>query len=186
MFRTWLGRQASPLRALSQLEQRFQTPSSRRPCCVLLVDELDYIMNRKQNVIYNLFDWPGRRQARLVVVGIANTMDLPEQLMPRVHSRLGLTRMTFAPYTREQLQRIVQERLRGLEAFDDDAVELCARKVASVSGDVRRALQICRRAAEICQLEQVRVHVRRMVSDSFSMNCTASLFGIAQDRLEKG
>jgi len=35
-------------------------------------------------------------------------------------------------------------RLLGLDLFDKNAIEFCARKVASVSGDVRRALQICR------------------------------------------
>ena len=33
--------------------------------------------------------------------------------------------------------------------FDPDAVELCARKVAAVSGDARRALDICRRAVDL-------------------------------------
>jgi len=40
-------------------------------------------------VIYNIFDWPTRRDARLAVVAIANTMDLPERMMiSRVASRL--------------------------------------------------------------------------------------------------
>lgn len=33
------------------------------------------------------------------------------------------------------------------------AIELATRKVAAVSGDARRALDICRRAAEVAQLE---------------------------------
>ena len=32
---------------------------------------------------------------------------------------------------------------------------MCARKVASISGDIRRALMICRRAAEICEREEL-------------------------------
>lgn len=95
-------------------------------------------------MLYNLFEWPTRRNARLVVVGIANTMDLPERLLPKIHSRLGLGRIVFAPYRQEQIQEIVRSRLQGLDAFMDLAVELAARKVASWSGDVRRALQICR------------------------------------------
>ena len=35
--------------------------------------------------------------------------------------------------------------------FDKDAVNLVARKVSSLSGDARRALDICRRATEIAQ-----------------------------------
>jgi len=47
------------------------------------------LWTKKQSVIYNIFDWPTRRDARLVVVAIANTMDLPERMMiSRVASRL--------------------------------------------------------------------------------------------------
>ena len=43
--------------------------------------------------------------SRLVVLAIANTMDLPERIMMnRVSSRLGLTRLTFSPYTHDQLR----------------------------------------------------------------------------------
>ena len=85
--------------------------------------------------------------SRLVVLAIANTMDLPERIMMnRVSSRLGLTRLTFSPYTHDQLKEIVAARLSGLRVFDGDAVQLVARKVASLSGDARRALDICRYA----------------------------------------
>ena len=51
--------------------------------------QLDLLWNRKQNVLYNIFDWPTRPQAKLVVLAIANTMDLPERIMKnRVSSRL--------------------------------------------------------------------------------------------------
>ena len=40
-------------------------------------------------MLYNLFEWPTRRLARLIVLAIANTMDLPERvMMKRVSSRL--------------------------------------------------------------------------------------------------
>ena len=36
---------------------------------MVLVDELDFLVTRKQSVLYNLFDWPTRRHARLIVIG---------------------------------------------------------------------------------------------------------------------
>ena len=54
-------------------------------------------------MLYNLFDWPTRAHAKLVVLGVANTMDLPERMLPRVCSRLGLRRISFAPYRHEQV-----------------------------------------------------------------------------------
>ncbi|XP_016335636.1 origin recognition complex subunit 1 isoform X1 [Sinocyclocheilus anshuiensis] len=143
---------ATPDHAAALLEKRFSTPAPKKETTVLLVDELDLLWTRKQNVMYNLFDWPTRRNARLVVLTIANTMDLPERIMiNRVASRLGLTRMSFQPYTFKQLQQIITSRLNRVKAFEEDALQLVSRKVAALSGDARRCLDICRRATEICE-----------------------------------
>ncbi|KAK3579139.1 hypothetical protein CHS0354_022157 [Potamilus streckersoni] len=148
------GQKATPDHAADLLNKRFSSPGMKKGTTVMLVDELDLLWTRKQDVMYNIFDWPTRQHARLIVVAVANTMDLPERIMmKRVSSRLGLTRMTFQPYTFKQLQTIVLSRMQGLEAFDGDAVQLAARKVAAVSGDARRALDVCRRATEIAETE---------------------------------
>lgn len=73
LWKALTGRTAAPQKAAAYLDQRFRTHNPRRPVCVLLVDELDYIMTRQQNVLYNLFDWPARRDSRLIVIGISNT-----------------------------------------------------------------------------------------------------------------
>nr|CAD7586794.1 unnamed protein product [Timema genevievae] len=145
------GQKTKPEQAQHMLERRFKSPAPRRTATVLLVDELDLLWTKRQDVVYNLLDWPSHSCSRLIVVAVANTMDLPERLlMNRVTSRMGLTRVTFQPYTFRQLQEIVLSRLEGLSApFDPDAIQLVARKVASVSGDARRALDMCRRAVEL-------------------------------------
>ncbi|XP_066125294.1 origin recognition complex subunit 1 isoform X1 [Saccopteryx bilineata] len=147
------GQKATANHAVEVLAKRFCTQGSSQETTVLLVDELDLLWTQKQDVMYNLFDWPTHKEARLVVLAIANTMDLPERIMMnRVSSRLGLTRMSFQPYTYRQLQQILVSRLQHLKAFEDDAIQLVARKVAALSGDARRCLDICRRATEICEL----------------------------------
>ena len=77
------------------------------------------------------------------------------QLLPRVHSRLGIRRVNFHPYGMHEIATILNDRLGKLEVFHGDGVELAGRKVASVSGDIRRALEICRLAAQIADVEQV-------------------------------
>lgn len=135
------------------LEDLFVNVKKLEPT-VMLIDELDILCTKRQDVVYNLLDWPTKAKNQLVVITIANTMDLPERLlMSRVTSRLGLTRLTFQPYTFKQLQEIVTKRLSGTNSFNPDAVQFVARKVASVSGDARRALDICRRSAEIAEAE---------------------------------
>jgi len=47
---------------------------------VLLVDELDALITQKQTLLYNLFEWPCNNTSRLLVISIANTMNLPERL----------------------------------------------------------------------------------------------------------
>ncbi|XP_055917157.1 origin recognition complex subunit 1 [Eupeodes corollae] len=175
IYRQLTGKTVSWEHAHSLLEKRFTTPAPRRTTTVLLVDELDILCNRRQDVVYNLLDWPTKSAARLVVVTIANTMDLPERLlMGKVTSRLGLTRLTFQPYTHKQLQEIVIGRLGGSEAFKGDAVQLVARKVAAVSGDARRALDICRRATEIADAQPTEpkivnmLHVQQALSEMIS------------------
>ena len=133
----------------SRFQERGDAGGQQRMVTLVLVDEMDQLVTRTQSVLYNLFDWPTRPGSTLAVLGIANTLDLPERLLPRILSRLGLHRLPFQPYTQQQIQTIVKSRLAGIEAFDAQAVEYAARKVAAVSGDVRRALELCRRAAEI-------------------------------------
>ncbi len=47
---------------------------------VLLVDELDALVTPKKTLLYNLFEWPCNINSNLLVISIANTMDLPERL----------------------------------------------------------------------------------------------------------
>ena len=49
--------------------------------------------------------------------------------------------------------KIIQSRLEGVpgDIVESDAVQFASRKVAAVSGDARRALDICRRAVELAE-----------------------------------
>ncbi|XP_037672612.1 origin recognition complex subunit 1 [Choloepus didactylus] len=171
------GQKASANHAAELLAKRFRTGRSSQETTVLLVDELDLLWTQKQDVMYNLFDWPTHKEARLVVLTIANTMDLPERIMMnRVSSRLGLTRMSFQPYTHSQLQQILVSRLKHLKAFEDDAIQLVARKVAALSGDARRCLDICRRATEICEFSRQKSDSPGLVTIAHLMEAVDEMF----------
>lgn len=140
------GSHVSMKSAAMHLEEHF---SNRTKPCVLLVDEVDRLLTKNQRILYNIFDWSRRHGSKLAVVAISNTVDLPTQFIPRVQSRLGLSSVIFSAYNRAQLLEILDSRLQGLDVFHRDALDLCTRKVASVSGDVRRALHLCKRAVEM-------------------------------------
>jgi len=58
---------------------------------VVLLDELDQLVMAKQTVLYNLFNWPTLPNSRLIVVAIANTMNLADMLPNKIQSRVGIT-----------------------------------------------------------------------------------------------
>lgn len=155
------GDRVAPSHALDLLEREFTHPSPRRVPCVVLMDELDQLVTKNQSVMYNFFNWPALRYSRLVVLAVANTMDLPERtLSNKISSRLGLTRITFSGYKHDELIEIIQSRLANVPGniVEPDALQFASRKVAAVSGDARRALDICRRAVEIAEQESERIN----------------------------
>lgn len=139
----------------SALEKYFESGEAQTPLIVLM-DELDQIASKSQAVMYNFFNWPTIPKSKLIVIAVANTMDLPErELTNKTTSRLGLERFQFPSYKHEDLVQIINSRFEHLTEdgiiLKSDAVEFAARKVASVSGDARRALKICQRAIEIAR-----------------------------------
>ncbi|KAG9449492.1 hypothetical protein H6P81_009457 [Aristolochia fimbriata] len=154
LYEALTGHRVGWKKALQFLNERFSEGNRKvgkedNQPCILLIDELDLLVTKNQSVLYNILDWPTKPNSNLIVIGIANTMDLPEKLLPRISSRMGIQRLCFGPYNYQQLQEIILSRLRGIDAFERQAIEFASRKVAAVSGDARRALEICRRAAEI-------------------------------------
>jgi Cdc6-like AAA superfamily ATPase len=120
---------------------------------VCLIDEMDYLLTSNQAVIYNMLDWPNVSNSDLVVLGLANTMDLPERFNTRAMSRMNVgtfsDRMVFKPYSVEQIEQILIARMGALNVFAQKELKLLTRKAATVAGDLRAALRICQRAIEM-------------------------------------
>jgi len=147
------GTNVSPGTARTELGAFFAQRGLGAAPIVLLIDEVDHLVTPNQALLYHIFDWLGLAHPGLVMVAISNTMDLPERLLPRVASRFGIVRVDFLPYNRDQLVKILKERLRShgaTGALSEDAVRLAAARVAAGSGDLRKALQLSRQAVEVC------------------------------------
>lgn len=116
---------------------------------ICLLDELDFLITSNEAVIYNLLEWSQSQNSGLILIGIANTMDLPDRLSKKSQSRMGggnFCRISFRPYTFDQILQILTNRLQNLNGiFDAKILELVARKAAACSGDLRSALKICQR-----------------------------------------
>lgn len=153
IYEALTGEAAGPSSAMQALEEIFAGTSKRgsksRRHIIVMLDEMDSVVSKSQKALYNLFDWPSRNASNFSIIGIANTMDLPERLHPRIGSRLAGAKVVFHPYQRDHLEQIMKSRLQDSQLFEENAVILAARKVANCSGDVRRCLELCRRAIEI-------------------------------------
>ena len=76
--------------------------------------------------------WP-TLSPNLLVLAIANTLDLPQRLSKRVGSRVGCQQVVFEPYQYGALTEIILSRFGQPDpdgkVFENAAVEFCARKV---------------------------------------------------------
>ncbi|KAG8427180.1 AAA ATPase [Metarhizium acridum] len=102
--------------------------------------------------LYRVFEWSLQKSSRLALIGIANALDLTDRFLPRLKSKnLKPDLLPFLPYTAAQVKNIITTRLKSLmpEAGKEGyvpfihpaAIELCSRKVASQTGDLRRPLR---------------------------------------------
>lgn len=107
------------------------------------MDEIDQLDSKKQSILYTIFEWPAIPDSKLVLIGIANALDLTDRILPRLQARCELKPklMHFASYTKQQLVDIFTSRLKEAgvqEVFSPVALQLLSGKVAAVSGEDKR------------------------------------------------
>lgn len=127
---------------------------------VLVLDEIDFLESHSQSILYTIFEWPALATSGLLLIGIANALDLMDRVLPRLRVLPDCkpTLLHFKTYTKDQIVAILQDRLSQIsgnaaEIIKPAALQFCARKVASMSGDIRKALDLCRRAVEKVETE---------------------------------
>ena len=145
-----------------RLADLFTSKKRKRTTTYLVsLDEIDNLLNEDCDVLYSLFEWSLEKQSSLILIGIANALDLTDRFLPRLKSRnLKPELLPFLPYTASQMSTIITERLRSTLSENTSAtkdfvpfvhpmaVQLCCKKVASQTGDLRKAFSIIRRAID--------------------------------------
>ncbi|GAK65587.1 cell division control protein Cdc6 [Moesziomyces antarcticus] len=151
---------------------------------LIVLDEMDHLLQSRahQNILYKLFSCANSRGCSLI--GIANSLDLTERFVPLLASKgASPALLHFRPFEANEIVSVIRDRLSGLHArYDDDsdeqqqqqqqqqqpapeaddalplftptAVELLAKKIASATGDLRKALDAARLAVEMVENEQ--------------------------------
>ena len=117
-------------------------------------------MHARSQVLYNLFTWCSAESSTLILVGISNIFNLAIFLQPVIkHSMCKLkrflyltlllvkapTEILYKPYSYAELSSIITAKfgMSQQHRIESKAIELCARKVASIDGDIRKAFNIC-------------------------------------------
>lgn len=145
---------------------------------VLIIDEVDSLVDRNgDGILYN-FTRANERISQggfISLIGVSNSLTFKDKLDPRVRSSLSEEEMVFNPYTVEQLQKILTDRVKL--AFNDDvisgaAINLCAAMAGKENGDARKAIDLLRVAAEIAERER-------------SANVGEKHIRLAQEKIEK-
>ncbi|XP_029124145.1 cell division control protein 6 homolog [Elaeis guineensis] len=145
----------SPLQDLQNLFSQKKPPSSGK-MMLIIVDEMDYLITKDCAVLHNLFMLTTFPFSRCILIGIANAIDLADRFLPKLESlNCKPLVITFRAYSKDQILKILHQRLMVLQfdVFQPLALEFCARKVAAASGDMRRALGVCRSAVEVLEAQ---------------------------------
>ena len=140
--------------------------NSPGPVYVVTLDEIDHLLTLDLEILYSLFEWSIHRYSRLILVGIANALDLTDRFLPRLKARnLKPQLLPFLPYTAPQIASVITTKLQTLPLspptaqpdylpfLHPAAVQFCAKKVASQTGDLRKAFDIIRRTIDLVEIE---------------------------------
>ena len=142
---------------------------------ILVIDEIDFLINKNQNLLYNIFNWTTYEGSKLIVISISNTLDLPNHLSRKIKSRMGNNKMMFKPYNKDELITIIKSKGIEFKNFTQDAIKLSCMKVAAINGDLRRIIQILTRAKEIYNLEGKK-STNKNIDKNYILNACEDLF----------
>ncbi|KAF3398451.1 Cell division control protein 18 [Penicillium rolfsii] len=130
------------------------------------LDEMDHLLMGDSDVLQSLFEWSLSNKSTLILIGIANALDLTDRSLPQLKAKnLRPILLPFLPYNAASIANVITKRLRSLipSGMDNDpkfvpflqpaAIQLCAKKVASQTGDLRKAFELIKRAIDTIEQE---------------------------------
>lgn len=151
--------------------RRLFTSKSGKTTYVVMLDEVDSLVDYECEILYNIFEWAMHPSSSLTLIGIANALDLTDRFLPRLRSKgLKPKLLPFLPYTAPQISKIVSDKLRTLLPKENTAaadyvpclhpaaIQLCGKKIASQTGDLRKAFNLVRRAIDQIEKETLAQH----------------------------
>ena len=145
---------------------------------VVVLDEIDHLLTLDLKILYSLFEWSLARSSRLILIGIANALDLTDRFLPRLRAKnLKPQLLPFLPYTVPQIASVISTKLKStlppnttssdyIPFIHPTAIQFCSKKVASQTGDLRKAFDIMRRAIDLVENETRQKHQEELTSQN--------------------
>lgn len=142
---------------------------------LVVLDEVDILVDLDLELLYSLFDWSMQPTSRLILIGIANALDLTDRFLPRLKARnLKPELLPFMPYSAAQIAGVITSKLKTLAPVGSQtlpflhpaAIQFCAKKVAAQTGDLRKAFDICKRAIDLVDQEFREKETRAALDDN--------------------
>lgn len=118
---------------------------------ILLVDEIDLLLTNQQSELYCLLEWSSLARSHLIIIAVANLMNLDSRLKPKISSRMGRSAVRFYAYKAPELQTIINSRIGDLEVIEPQAISLLCKKIANIGGDARKCLEVAKRVITKCE-----------------------------------
>ena len=143
---------------------------------ILVIDEIDFLINKNQTFLYNLFNWSSYENSKLIIITISNTLDFPNRLLPKIQSRMGKNKIMFKPYNKDQLSTIIESKGIDFNHFSPDAIKLCCMKVSAINGDLRRTIQILLRAKELYNMDIISKSKKKKIEKNYILKACEDLF----------
>uniref|UniRef100_A0A6G1SN60 Cell division control protein 6 n=1 Tax=Aceria tosichella TaxID=561515 RepID=A0A6G1SN60_9ACAR len=144
----------------SEMIAKLASKLSGRTCkpFLMVLDEMDQLPKSSNSNLYStLFSWTKLSFSKLIIVGIANTLNLTSRCQTVVKI-LGseynqVQKIIFRPYSSRDISSILNWYLENDENFeealvDPKAIEMISKKFARDKGDIRGALNALRDAVD--------------------------------------
>lgn len=84
---------------------------------VLVLDEIDHLATRSNTALYAAFQWPDTLSHKIIILGIANSIDLTERLLPKLMLVKPPKRLVFEPYTKDDIVEILNDKMKNEEVI---------------------------------------------------------------------
>lgn len=172
MYTFFTGSPSGRKKGFADLHSLLANKTASAGSFVVVLDEMDYLITKDQQVLFQLFNCASRANSsalttKLVVIGISNALDLTDKFLPRLRSNgLNPQPLQFLPYTADQIKLVVTAKLASLDEQDKEnvrparpplmhpgAIQMCCKKCAAVTGDLRKAFDICYKSIEFVETQ---------------------------------